>query len=300
MDIAMYVLIVLAALAVALLVNQILRSKFIDEEAEHARQLERERQKKDRDRRAAEFAGNVGRATGFARADADRYRKQLARAGLRLDPATWRGAEILSLIAGAFLGCLLGISLANFGGLLVAVIVCALLGFMLPKLYVRARSRERTRQVERDLPDILDLLAINVEAGATLERGFKQIATKCTGPLAEEFGQVDRDINLFNISNVGALERMAERSNSRQLGIFCSSLAQSLIQGASIGPALKSQADAARSAQFDALEEQANKLSVKAIIPMALFYLPSTLIIGAAPFVAQVVSMLMMYAGEMS
>ncbi len=299
MDFAMYVLIALSAVAVALAVNQVLRHEFIDEQAEHAEQLAREQQKKDRNRRAAEKAGDLGRATGFARSDADRYRRRLARAGLRLDPATWRGVEILATIVVAFLGLLLGLSLGNLGALLVALLVGAGIGLVAPRLFVALRARERCRQVERDLPDVLDLLAINVEAGATLERGFKQIAAKCSGPLAEEFGQVDRDINLFNISNVAALERMAERSESRQLGIFCSSLSQSLIQGASIGPALKAQADAARSAQFDALEEQANKLAVKAVIPMALFYLPSTLIIGAAPFLAQVVEMATMYAGMM-
>ncbi len=297
MDLPTFAIIAIAALAIALAVNQALLHKFADKDAEHASVLAREKERKARARRAAEFAGKVGRSSGFARADADAYRKRLARAGVRLDPATWRGVELLAAVAGTAFGAILGLSFGSLGTMLCFIVVGFALGAALPQAFLVLRSRERSARVEYDLPDVLDLLAINVEAGSTLERGFKQIATKCEGPLAEEFGQVDRDINLFNISNVDALERMSTRSKSRQLGIFCSSLAQSLIQGASIGPALKSQADAARSAQFDALEEKANKLAVKAIIPMSIFFLPSTLVIAAAPFVAQVIEMAKMYAG---
>lgn len=304
MDAAAYLVIILAALAGALLVKNLLVKRYLDPEEERRARLEAEREREARAQggagRVAGFAAKVGSAMPLARKDESAYRMRLARAGLKMDAGTWRGVELLALAALAGLGVVVGLTFASPAATLACAGAGAVAGLGLPRAFLMLTEQERIRQVDGSLPDVLDLLAISVEAGSTLERGFKQIAQKCSGPLAEEFAQVDRDINMFNISSVDALTRMSSRCRSRQLGIFCSSLAQSLVQGASIGPALKAQAASARRAQFDALEEKANKLAVKAVIPMSVFFLPATLIMGVAPFVAQLATTASGLLGSMS
>lgn len=303
MDAAAYLGIILLSLVVAILVKNLLVKRYIDPEAERLARIEAERARESRaagsEGRARAFAAKVGNAMPLARKDETAYRARLARAGMKMDAGTWRGIELLVLAACVGLGLLLGLTFSDAAITLGCAGVGALAGIGLPRLFLSATEKQRRAQIDSSLPDVLDLLAISVEAGSTLERGFKQIAQKCTGPIAEEFAQVDRDINMFNISSVDALGRMSDRCRSRQLGIFCSSLAQSLIQGASIGPALKEQAASARRAEFDALEEKANKLAVKAVLPMSIFFLPATLIMGVSPFVAQLATTAMSLMGGM-
>jgi tight adherence protein C len=303
MDAAAYLGIALLSLVVAILVKNLLVKRYLDPEAERLARIEAERERESRaagsEGRARAIAAKVGNAMPLARKDETAYRARLARAGVKMDAGTWRGVELLALAACAGLGLVLGLTFSDAIATLGCAGIGALAGIGLPRLFLSATEKQRRAQIDSSLPDVLDLLAISVEAGSTLERGFKQIAQKCSGPIAEEFAQVDRDINMFNISSVDALGRMSERCRSRQLGIFCSSLAQSLVQGASIGPALKEQAASARRAEFDALEEKANKLAVKAVLPMSIFFLPATLIMGVAPFVAQLATTAMSLTGAM-
>ena len=297
MDISTVVIIALAAALVAVLAHKALLSKFSDRYQAEAERVERERRRAERKSgpsRAGEGAAKIGRALPLSRAASDELRAKLVRAGIKSDPATWHGAEIISAVAFLLAGFLVGN--AAGAGDAIAITACAAcglaLGVMAPKLYVASRTRDRRAQIERELPDALDLLAISVRAGASIERAFKLVSVKTDGPLAEEFRQVDRDINLFNFRNTEALARMAQRCGSRHVGTFCSALIQSINQGSSIARVLQGQAKVARKIQFDRVEEQSNKTPTKLVSPMALAFVPATSAMGVAPQIASLLSLL--------
>lgn len=296
MEIPTVIIILLVAALLALICHRAVLSNYSDpvqterEAAQRAR--EREQARKQRGASAGRAAAEkIGRALPLSQAAADEARSSLSRAGLKMDPSTWHGAELLCLAGLTLAGALLGLS-AGGPAMLVFIALGAFLGFILPKLFLTARTNERRDAIDVSLPDTLDLLSISVRAGASVERAFKLVAQRTDGPLSEELAQVDRDINMFNFRNTEALERMAERCASRQVGEFCSALIQSIKQGSSISRVLQGQAKVARQIQIDRAEEKSNTIPTKVVLPMALAFVPATLLVGVAPQVASVLSFL--------
>lgn len=276
---AIYALALVAALAAGLAASAALRSRYTDKAAEeYARQLriaERGRAEKDGEGAVQRLSEAVGRLVPLAKGDADEYRTRLLRAGVKADPDAWHGTEVLGAAALAVVGMLVGASYDGAAPTAAGLALGAAAGWGMPRLYLRSATKARRSRIEADLPDVLDLLAINVQAGSTLSRGIKQISLRFKGPLAEEFAQVDRDVNLFNMSMGDAVQRMARRCGSPQVSVFCSALTQSVRQGANIEPTLKSQAEIARKQRVDATEEKIGRLAVHATPVMLLFVLAS-------------------------
>lgn len=238
---------------------------------------------------AKALADAVGRIVPLAKRDADAYRERLLRAGIRWNPDTWHGMEIAVTAAFALLGAMAGSSFTGAMPTAAGAVVGGVVGWSLPRAYLTAAAKSRRAKIEAALPDMLDLLAINVSAGSTLAKGVKQVAAKCTGPLAEEFAQVDRDVNMFNLGMDRAIERMAARCGSPSVQVLCAAIVQSVRSGANIEPTLKNQAEIARRMQHDAMAEKIGKLAVKATPVLVLFVL-ATLIAVGAPMIAQLAS----------
>lgn len=276
---AFYAIALVAALAVGFGVSAALRSRNTDSAAEeYARQLELADRGKLEDGRKgalAQMSEAVGRLVPLSKGDADAYRTRLLRAGIKTDPDAWHGGEVLAVFALAVVGLIAGGSYEGAAPKVAGLALGALAGWGLPRLYLRSATKARRGKIEADLPDVLDLLAINVQAGSTLARGIKQVSLRFQGPLAEEFAQVDRDVNLFNMSMGDAVQRMSGRCGSPQVSVFCSALVQSVRQGANIEPTLKNQAEIARKQRIDATEEKIGRLAVHATPVMLLFVLAS-------------------------
>ena len=276
---AFYAIALVAALAVGFGVSAALRSRNTDSAAEeYARQLELAARSKLEDGRKgalAQMSEAVGSLVPLSKGDADAYRTRLLRAGINPDPDAWHGGEVLAVFALAVIGLIVGGSYEGAAPKVAGLALGALAGWGLPRLYLRSATKARRGKIEADLPDVLDLLAINVQAGSTLARGIKQVSLRFQGPLAEEFAQVDRDVNLFNMSLADAVQRMSGRCGSPQVSVFCSALVQSVRQGANIEPTLKNQAEIARKQRIDATEEKIGRLAVHATPVMLLFVLAS-------------------------
>lgn len=274
-----WLVIVMAAAVAGFAVSALLRSGHTDREAaEYAEMQElhesvRKGKAPKPEGPLAGLAASVGKIVPLAKGDAARYRSRLLRAGIKKDPDTWHGAEILAVFCLGVLGLLMGGSYDGVTPLAFGGLAGAAVGWIAPRAYVSSRTKARRARIENDLPDVLDLLAINVQAGSTLGRGMKQIAAKCEGPLAEEFAQVDRDVNLFNIGTADAIMRMSDRCGSPQVSVFCSALTQSVKQGANIEPTLKNQAEIARKQKNDAMEEKIGRIPVHATPVMIIFVL---------------------------
>lgn len=241
----------------------------------------------------AKLADAINDIVPLAKADSVEYREKLIGAGIKVQAETWHGAMLLAVIGGTLAGLLAGLTNEVSLESIVPIVIGGAVGWAAPRFYLHLRTEQRKQLIERSLPDALDLLAITVQAGSTPERGFKQIAAKCTGPIAEEFAQVDREINVLNTDRAEALGRMARRCQSREVSMFCSAVVQAMRQGSSITKVLEGQAQLARKKWYDSMEEKANKIPTKMVIPLAAIFVPCMGIACVSPFVYVVINSFM-------
>jgi tight adherence protein C len=192
---------------------------------------------------------------------------------------------MIRLVAGAAF-CSLGILYSGHAPnqLLQLVIIAAspLLGFMLPDSMLSVRIKGRLRRIERDCADMIDLLAITVQAGLGLDQALKVTSERLEGPLADEVRLMLNEIRVGE-SRQEALKRLAERAPTSTVRSFSRSIAQSESMGVSIGHTLKALAGDARMRKRHAAEELAQKAPIKMIFPLATCFFPAILIVAAGP-----------------
>ncbi len=180
-----------------------------------------------------------------------------------------------------------GLGLGVFFGWSAGIIVFAMVGLMvlglyLPDLWLNSELHSRQHRIVLDLPDMLDMLTISVEAGLGFDAALAKIVRTTKGPLSEEFGRVLQETQAGS-SRREALRHMAERVDVPELSAFTASIIQADIFGISIAQVLRTQAVEMRLRRRQRAEEQAAKVPVKMVVPLTLCIMPATIIVVAGP-----------------
>lgn len=162
-------------------------------------------------------------------------------------------------------------------GLLVFIV-----GFMGTDFWLNSRIRRRRDEMERSLPDTLDLLTVSVEAGLGFDAAVSKVCEKMQGPLIDEFDVVAREIRVGETRRQ-ALRNMGDRVASDDLRSFARSIIQADELGTSLGRTLKVQADDMRVHRQLTAEEKAMKAPVKMLFPTVLFIFPAMFIVILGP-----------------
>jgi tight adherence protein C len=158
-----------------------------------------------------------------------------------------------------------------------------IIGFHLPKIFLTQRIRARQTNIEYELPYIIDLLSLAIEAGLDLTGGIQRIVDKSRPTdMVVEFQTFLNDIKLGK-SMEEALNEMAERVQILSFFTFVSSLIQAQRLGAEIGPTLRAQAEQMRYQRMILAEERVNQLPVKLLIPLVFFIFPSVFVLVMGP-----------------
>jgi tight adherence protein C len=158
------------------------------------------------------------------------------------------------------------------------------LGYYAPNLYLYQKGHDRTEQMQRALPDALDLLSISVEAGLGFDSALSQVARNTTGPLANEFARVLQEMQI-GLGRSAALRALGDRSTLPDLKQFTSAMVQADAFGIPVGQVLRVQSSEIRTKRRQRAEEQAQKVPVKIMIPLVLFILPCLFIAVIGPAV---------------
>ncbi len=140
----------------------------------------------------------------------------------------------------------------------------------------------RKHQIVRELPDMLDMLTISVEAGMGFDSALREAGKNSQGPLAEEFGRVLQEVQ-SGASRKDALRAMAERVDVPELSAFVASIVQADMFGVSIAQVLRAQVGEMRLRRRQRAEEAAQRAPVKMVFPLVLCILPCTLIVILGP-----------------
>jgi tight adherence protein C len=166
--------------------------------------------------------------------------------------------------------------------LLVGVAVLWGCSFMYPDVMLNRKIEERQKEIQRKLPDILDLLTISVEAGLGFEQALDRTCTAVPGALSDEFRRMLHEIRIGS-TRADALRAMADRSDVPELRGFILAMLQADTFGVSISRLLRSQADEMRIKRRLRAQEQAQKAPVKMLFPLVFCIFPSIFVVILGP-----------------
>ncbi len=158
----------------------------------------------------------------------------------------------------------------------------ALLSILLPAAWLQTAASNRIREIDRSLPDAIDLLVVSVEAGLGFDLALAKISERMTGPLAEEFARVLQEIKLGK-SRESALRDMSGRVGSHNLSSFLAMVIQGTQMGISMAHILRVQSDTMRLVRRQRAEETAMKAPIKMVFPLVFCIFPALLIILLGP-----------------
>ena len=165
-----------------------------------------------------------------------------------------------------------------------------LLGHQLANSWLRIRGKARVRQITDALPDTLDLMVTCLEAGlglnATIARIGEERAT-LDDALGREFSQVSLELRSGR-SREDALRSLGNRNGAEDLKALAALVIQSDRLGASMAKTLRAHADLLRTKRRQRAEEQARKLPIKMLFPLAIFILPALFIVVGGPAILRI------------
>ncbi len=184
-----------------------------------------------------------------------------------------------SVLAGAA-GLSLGAVLPGRLGILVAA-AAPVAGFLAPDIWLARLAAERARRVRRDLPALLDILRVTIEAGGSLVSALRAVGERAEGPLASEWTSLAREVAL-GVPLSQALDGLVRRLPQPEIHAFVSALQRAARHGAPLGETLAGQARAARFALAHRIREDSARAGPKIQLVVALLLVPSVLLLVAA------------------
>jgi tight adherence protein C len=155
-------------------------------------------------------------------------------------------------------------------------------GWFGPELLLRSKTQRRQKQIQRALPDALDLLVISVEAGLGFDAAIQRLVDKREDALATEFARVLAEMRVGR-SRRDALKDMVLRTQVPDLNNFVGAILQAEQLGVSVTKVLTVQAEQMRVVRRQRAEEKAAQLQLKLIFPLAIFIFPALCVVIMGP-----------------
>ena len=226
----------------------------------------------------------LSKAIPLSPSDVSRTRKWLIQAG-------YREPRHLTIYVGSRLVCAaLGFALAAvIGGLDNSILLVSVsaLGFFLPRFMLKRMIKQRQQRIKLGLPDALDLTVICVEAGLALDQAMMRVGQD----LHHAHPELSNELYMVNLEmragkpRAEALRNLVERSGVDDIRALVGTLIQTDRFGTSIAQALRVHSDSLRTERRQRAEEQAAKTTIKMVVPLVLFVLPSIIIVTLGPAV---------------
>jgi tight adherence protein C len=198
-----------------------------------------------------------------------------------LGPPQWLAFRV----ACAFVGAVGAAALTSLADLPVILTVCmaATAAFAYPELWLRERIEAHRRTIVRELPVYLDLVTLAVEAGCSLPTAVGMAVAKAPpSPLRRAFERLQRETRAGR-SRAQALRDMAELLDTPAVTALVAALLEAEHSGASLGPALRAQAEQRTQERFARAEKLAMEAPVKLLAPLILCIFPCTFIVIGFP-----------------
>ena len=190
----------------------------------------------------------------------------------------------LMIIVGAFMGCS---HVSRTDDLMVIqsvmlVVIFTTVFALMPWGILRVLIQKRQELILYQLPEVLDLLCVSVQAGLTFDAALRRIVAKLQGPLIDEMKKMLEDSRM-GLPRRQAMRMLADRCDVQELTLFCTSLIQAERLGTSIGKTLNNQAANMRERHRQRIKAKAMRAPVKMLFPLVLFIFPAIFVVVLLP-----------------
>jgi len=228
----------------------------------------------------------LSRALPLSPTDVSQTRLWLIQAGYRSarHVTIYRGLRVLF----AAIGFIAAFAFTGFNSPLLLFGLTAF-GFFIPRFLLKKKLQQRQHRIRLGLPDGLDLTVICVEAGLSLDQAMMRVGED----LRTAHPELSTEFHLFDLETragkprVEALRNLAERTGVDDIRSLVGTLIQTDRFGTSVAQALRVHSDSLRTERRQRAEEQAAKTTVKMIIPLVLFVMPSLIFVTVGPAIIQ-------------
>jgi tight adherence protein C len=220
----------------------------------------------------------------------ERIARKLVLAG---SPPGWDAEKVAATkIFGAVGGMVMGAVLAALAGLagnlwIAAAAFLAAFGYLVPGAGLGQKAINRQEDIQRALPDTIDLLTISVEAGLGFDAALAHVAKNVSGPLSDEISRMLQEMQL-GVSRGDAFRHLSDRTDLEELRAFTMSMVQADIFGVSIASVLRAQSRELRIRRRQRAEEKAIKVPVKLLFPLIFGILPAMFLAILGPGIIRI------------
>ena len=175
--------------------------------------------------------------------------------------------------------------------IIVFSLICYIIGIILPLGLLKQKAINRHANLQRELPDVLDLLTVSVEAGLGFDGALVKLSERMKGDMVDEFTRMLQEMRI-GVPRRDALRALAERCNVQDVILFTGALIQADKLGVSIAQVLRIQSAEMREKRRQRAEEQAMKAPIKMLFPLVFFIFPTLFIVLLGPAMLQIIAVL--------
>ena len=203
-------------------------------------------------------------------------------------PARWDAEKVAACkVVGLISGVLMALIMTAFGGATTGTrYLLALLfggvGYFAADAIIGGRAQRRQQQIQKALPDTMDLLTISVEAGLGFDSAMAQVIKNVPGPLSQEIGRMLHELQL-GVSRDEAFRKLAARTDVEELRAFVLAMIQAHRFGVGIANVLRAQAKELRMKRKQRAERKAMQTPVKILFPLIFCVLPALFVVVMGP-----------------
>ena len=237
------------------------------------------------------IAGRIGDALSRRtdRFGEEKIREKLVSAGMYgTTPRKVLGYQVLCSIAFALVVLWL---IPAMGGSLIFAIVLAVAagvgGWFAPVYYVELKRRKRMEMIDKQMPDLIDLLVVTIEAGLGILASMRVASESMSDPLGQEL-RLTLQEQRMGLSVGQAIESLGRRCDAGNMRMFVRAITQGERLGVSIGTTMRNLSVEMRKRRRAMAEERAQKMPIKMLFPLIFFIFPALFIVILTPMVISI------------
>ncbi|MBD2842557.1 type II secretion system F family protein [Erythrobacter rubeus] len=166
-----------------------------------------------------------------------------------------------------------------------AIAMVFFLSYKGPELFLKNKADKRTKEIQKGLPDALDLLVICAEAGLTVDAAFNRVAKElgqAYPELGDEFALTAIELSFLN-ERRDAFNNLAYRVDLDAVKGVVTTMVQTERYGTPLASALRVLSAEFRNERMMRAEEKAARLPAIMTVPLILFILPVLFIVILGP-----------------
>jgi tight adherence protein C len=172
-------------------------------------------------------------------------------------------------------------------GLIALIVLVVFTGWM--DFWLRGLAGRRQAQIARELPDFLDVLAVTVSAGLSLQSALERVANVEDTPLAAEVRRVLDDMRL-GLARRQAFEALRDRNDTPSLGSWVTAMLQAEELGTPLSAALSDIAGEVRREAAQQARRAAAKATPKVSLVVTMVIVPGAILLIMASLILSQIS----------